>query len=169
MESLPFEDGSFDVVASAFGILFAPNPEIAIAELFRVLKTECRLGLANWEPNGWQPMMSEIMTRYIPPPEGRPDQYAWGDEQKVQAVLQQHVAQTRFEHHSIWTEFDSAQHWWEWSSANSPPLVAAGESVDPPTFARMGKEMMDALDRIAEPGPPIKWPSPYLITLATKK
>ena len=44
-ESLPFDDGAFDVVLSQFGHIFAPRPEVAIAdglsrtlEYFRKLK-----------------------------------------------------------------------------------------------------------------------------------
>ena len=37
-EALPFGDGSFDVVVSQFGHIFAPRPEVAIAEMLRVLK-----------------------------------------------------------------------------------------------------------------------------------
>src|ERR1700733_6908007 len=32
-ESLPFEDGAFDVVMSQFGHIFAPRPEVAVAEM----------------------------------------------------------------------------------------------------------------------------------------
>ena len=39
-EALPFEDGSFDVVLSTFGVMFTPNQERAAAELQRV----CRAG-----------------------------------------------------------------------------------------------------------------------------
>jgi len=39
-ERLPFGAESFDRVISAFGVVFAPRPEVAVAELFRV----CRAG-----------------------------------------------------------------------------------------------------------------------------
>ncbi len=37
-EALPCADASFDVVLSQFGHIFAPRPEVATAELLRVLK-----------------------------------------------------------------------------------------------------------------------------------
>ena len=36
--ALSFEDGSFDVVLSVFGLIFAANPSRAFAEMIRVLK-----------------------------------------------------------------------------------------------------------------------------------
>src|SRR4051812_682355 len=37
-EALPFDDATFDVVLSQFGHMFAPRPDVAIAEMLRVLK-----------------------------------------------------------------------------------------------------------------------------------
>ena len=38
VEKLPFENAAFDVVLSQYGHMFAPRPEIAVAEMLRVLK-----------------------------------------------------------------------------------------------------------------------------------
>jgi ubiquinone/menaquinone biosynthesis C-methylase UbiE len=37
-EALPFDDVTFDVVLSQFGHMFAPRPDVAMAEMLRVLK-----------------------------------------------------------------------------------------------------------------------------------
>src|SRR5213592_3479812 len=39
VERLPFADGTYDMVLSQFGHMFAPRPEVAIAEMLRVLKS----------------------------------------------------------------------------------------------------------------------------------
>src|SRR5262249_28656522 len=49
-ENLPFKDGEFDVVMSQFGHIFAPRPEVAIAEMLRVLKPGGTLAFATWPP-----------------------------------------------------------------------------------------------------------------------
>ena len=41
-EDLPFDDGRFDVAASSFGAQFAPRPQVAAAELFRVVSSGAR-------------------------------------------------------------------------------------------------------------------------------
>jgi SAM-dependent methyltransferase len=45
-QSLPFEDDSFDVVVSSFGVIFAPDPHRAAAELSRVCRG--RLAFTAW-------------------------------------------------------------------------------------------------------------------------
>ena len=46
-EQLPFEDRSFDVAMSTFGVMFAPNQERAARELSRVVRPGGRIGLAS--------------------------------------------------------------------------------------------------------------------------
>ena len=45
-ETLPYPDASFDVVVSQFGHMFAPRPEVAVAEMRRVLKPSGRVAFA---------------------------------------------------------------------------------------------------------------------------
>jgi SAM-dependent methyltransferase len=45
VQELPFEDGGFDGVASAFGAIFAPDHERAAAELARVCRSGGKLGM----------------------------------------------------------------------------------------------------------------------------
>ena len=52
-EALPFEDGSFDVVASVFGAMFAPDQEQTASELARVCRRGGRIGLVAHTPDGF--------------------------------------------------------------------------------------------------------------------
>ena len=51
-EALPFEDASFDVVASVFGAMFAPDQDQAARELARVCRPGGRIGLVAHTPTG---------------------------------------------------------------------------------------------------------------------
>src|SRR4029079_8419210 len=50
VEALPFGDAEFDVVLSQFGHMFAPRPQVAIAEMLRVLKSGGTIALSTWPP-----------------------------------------------------------------------------------------------------------------------
>jgi SAM-dependent methyltransferase len=67
-ESLPYPDASFDVVVSQFGHMFAPRPEIAIAEMRRVLKPGGRVAFATWPPEHSVGRFFAFVGRYVPPP-----------------------------------------------------------------------------------------------------
>ena len=49
-EDLPFDDGSFDVVSSVFGAMFAPDQDRTASELARVCRPGGRIGLVGTHP-----------------------------------------------------------------------------------------------------------------------
>src|SRR5215475_12691933 len=52
-EQLDFADGSFDVVISVFGAMFAPRPERVASEFLRVCRPGGMIAMANWTPAGF--------------------------------------------------------------------------------------------------------------------
>ena len=48
VENLPFEQDTFDVVVSQYGHIFGPRPDVAIAEMLRVLKTGGTIAFSTW-------------------------------------------------------------------------------------------------------------------------
>lgn len=67
-EALPYADASFDVVLSQFGHMFAPRPEVVIAEMRRVLKPGGRIAFATWPPEHFVGKMFMLVGRHAPPP-----------------------------------------------------------------------------------------------------
>jgi ubiquinone/menaquinone biosynthesis C-methylase UbiE len=62
-EHLEFPDASFDVVLCALGLMYAPEPERAMAEMRRVLRPGGRLVVAVWGERsrcGWSPVFSIV-------------------------------------------------------------------------------------------------------------
>lgn len=81
-ENIDFDDGSFDVVVSMFGAMFAPRPEQVVEEFSRVCRSGGRLHMANWTPQGMVGLMFKIIGRYVAPP-GVASPLLWGDEETV--------------------------------------------------------------------------------------
>ena len=67
-ESLPYSDGSFDVVISQFGHMFAPRPEVVVAEMRRVLRPGGRIAFVTWPPEHLVGRMFGLIGRNSPPP-----------------------------------------------------------------------------------------------------
>lgn len=95
-EKLPYDTGAFDVVASMFGAMFAPQPELVAAELIRVCRPGGQIAMANWTPEGFIGQMFKINSKYVPPPPGMPSPVKWGDEETVRDRLRNGVSELQF-------------------------------------------------------------------------
>lgn len=92
IEDLPYDDGSFDVVISSFGSIFAPRHDAVAWQLCRILRPGGRLAFTAWlheEPNC---RLMTITTPYTPPPP--PDAFSlfdWADPDLLRAMLDSYV------------------------------------------------------------------------------
>jgi SAM-dependent methyltransferase len=87
-ENLPFEDGSFDVVMSAIGAMFAPRHRQTADELARVCRPGGTIGLLSWTPEGMIGSLFKTMGPFAPPPPpGAQPPPLWGSEEHVQELL----------------------------------------------------------------------------------
>ena len=86
-EDLPYGDGSFDVVTTMFGAMFAPRPELVASEIARVLKSGGLLAMGNWNPASFTGQMFKVGNLHTPPPPGISPPVLWGDETAVRERL----------------------------------------------------------------------------------
>jgi SAM-dependent methyltransferase len=82
-EMLPFADGSFDIVISLIGAMFAPRPELVAAELKRVCRPGGKIIMGNWTPAGFVGQMFKIHGKHVTPPAIMAPPVKWGDEEVV--------------------------------------------------------------------------------------
>jgi SAM-dependent methyltransferase len=79
-------DGSFDLVVSIFGAMFAPKPFEVAREMVRVTRPGGRIVMGNWIPND-PTLVAQILrisSAYSPPPpEGTISPMTWGVESNV--------------------------------------------------------------------------------------
>jgi ubiquinone/menaquinone biosynthesis C-methylase UbiE len=107
-EDLPFPDGSFDLVLSTVGVMFAPNQERTAGELVRVTRPGGRIALASWEPRGMGGDLFKIVARYAPPPPGVRPVALWGSREHLTELFGDRVQ---------WTSSLSRDHFWRFRSA----------------------------------------------------
>lgn len=80
-EHLPFDDGSYDVVMSSIGAMFAPFHQLVADELVRVCRPGGTIGLLSWTPEGMTGALFRTMGPFAPPPpEGAQPPPLWGSE-----------------------------------------------------------------------------------------
>lgn len=124
-EELPFEAGRFDVAASLFGAMFAPRPEQAARELFRVVKPGGTVAMANWTPEGFIARFGELAVKYTePPPIATPSPFLWGEPEEVRRRFRGLAASVQIERRTARFEFASLAEGRErWEQYNGPSLA----------------------------------------------
>jgi SAM-dependent methyltransferase len=128
-EALPFADETFDIVTSAFGLMFAPRPDVAIAEAFRVTRPGGVVGLTAWTPDGFTGQVTALMGEYLPVPMGTDRPIDWGIETTVRRRLAPHSTGLEVSRGEIVWEFASIDETLRWQEANFGALVAARRMV----------------------------------------
>ena len=124
-EDLPFEDDRFDCAASVFGAVFAPRPELAARELFRVVKPGGTVGMTSWGSFGVQGETFEALSKYgPPPPEGVPQPREWGDERVAEERLGGLASSLVMQRRSMRWEFESFEELWAFYMSAGPGAAA---------------------------------------------
>ena len=131
-EQLPFEDGSFDVVLSVFGCMFAPDQRAAAAELARVLKPGGRLAVCAWTPEGSVGEFFATVGEHMPPPpEGFQPPILWGTEDHARELFEGTGVEPEFERQTMTFESESAESLLADMETKLPPMVAAKAQLEP--------------------------------------
>ena len=111
VEALPYGNASFDVVLSQFGHMFSPRPEVAIAEMLRVLKPGGTIAFSTWPPEHFVGQMFALVGKYQPPPPGAAPPPQWGDPNIVRQRLGEAVTNIVFDRGVMYFPTLSPQHY----------------------------------------------------------
>jgi len=142
-EDLPFAAGRFDAVLSVFGLVFAPRPEVAISEAFRVTRSGGCVGFTTWTPGSAAARFSEVASKYVPrPADPPPPPHRWGDEDICRARLAPHAVDVTFELGAVTWSWPSADAAREENEASNSFAVAAREALAPERYVAL----LDDLD-----------------------
>jgi len=164
VEYLPYEDGEFDVLASAFGFIFAPDHSNVAGELARVARPGARLGFTAWKPN---PKLGELYRRFTEEPlEGR-EATEWGREDHVEDMLGEDF-ELEFVDGTLWMDAESGEELWDIFSTSSPPVTSLLNKLDTDRGEAFHQAFAELYEGYRE-GDRIHAPRRYLLTLGTRR
>jgi 2-polyprenyl-3-methyl-5-hydroxy-6-metoxy-1,4-benzoquinol methylase len=111
VERLPFDSGTFDVVISQFGHMFAPQPALAIAEMLRVLRSGGTIAFSTWPPELFVGRTFALVARYMPPPPpGAAPPPLWGSPDVIRERLGTAVTGLTFDRERMLAQTLSPSH-----------------------------------------------------------
>lgn len=146
-ENLPFDDASFDVVSSVFGVMFAPNQERTASELARVARPGGRIGLVAHTPDGFIGQLFKVIAKHVPPPAGLRSPILWGTETRLRELFGEAIGEIWLERRFYTFRARSPQafvdDWRRWYGPTLKAFEAVGETGAP----ALESDILDLIDR----------------------
>ncbi len=167
--ALPFPDGSFDVVVSTIGVVFAGDPERAAGELLRVLRPGGRLGLTAWRPDAPGGRLLALLARHDPAG-ATGDPLRWGTTEGVEELLGRgEVRQVRHVERTVDMTAPSLAAQWQRYRDWFAPVHVAWQRLDATGRAALEADFADLWGSSTRGGGPgIVVPNTYLQTTAVR-
>lgn len=146
-EDLPYESGSFDIVLSTFGAMFAPDQLRTARELVRVIRSGGRIGLANWTPEGFLGDLFRLIGTFVPPAAGLSSPILWGSETRLAELFGSHARDMRCTRRDFNFRYRSAEHWIEVFRTYYGPTHKAFASLPPARQSELHVALIELLSR----------------------
>jgi SAM-dependent methyltransferase len=171
-EALPFADGAFDAVTSAFGVMFAPDHRAAARELARVCRPGGAIALASFTPDGLAGDFFATLARHAPPPQGEPP-LLWGTEEHLGELFGVAVAELRCERRRYVERVPGGPaDYAAFFEQTFGPLIGLRALLadDPERLAALDADLLGFARRanVGPPEGPVAYPYDYLLAVARR-
>jgi ubiquinone/menaquinone biosynthesis C-methylase UbiE len=169
-EALPFNDATFDVVVSTFGVMFTADQDKAAAELTRVCKPGGQIGLANWTPEGFIGQLFKTLGKHVPPPAGVKSPALWGTRARIEELFGTKAKSIETLPRKFVFRYRSAEHWLEIFRTYYGPLLKTFGALQPAAQQALHDDIMALIARLnrAADGTMVVQ-SEYLEVIVTKR
>ena len=169
-ESLSFDDGSFDGVVSAFGVMFTPDQRAAASEMRRVCRAGGTIAMANWTPDCFVGRLFRVVASHTKPPAGAPNPFNWGDEAWVRSEFGADASAISIEPASFDFRYRSGEHFVEFFRTHYGPTQRAFDALDDAGKAALERDLLALIAELNEATDgTMRVPSPYLRIVITRK
>ena len=169
-EALPFDDASFDVVLSIFGVMFTPNQEQAARELLRVCRPGGKIGLASWTPDSFIGNVFRTIGKYIPPAAGVRSPALWGTETRLRELFGDGISELKATPQQFTFRYRSPEHFLKVFRTYYGPVLKAFAALDEQGQQALANDFVELMQRFNRGGAEtLIVPSDYLEVVATRR
>ena len=168
-EALPFPDASFEVVASVFGAIFAPRPELMAQEMFRVCREGGLVAMANYSWAGFLGEYAKILARYSnPAPVPLPSPFEWGDAAVIRQRLGHLASEIEVRPETLTMSFASVEAGIEMWERTNAPTIAIRTMLPPERYAEFRTQAVELMREANRARRGLELESDYVMVLARK-
>ena len=167
-QDLPFEDGSFDVVLSVFGAMFAPDHQRAADELARVCRPGGTIAMANWTPDGAVGQIFRTIAGHAPPPPGVAPPPLWGTEEYLRELFGDRISRLEIIPRQFNQRFRDPDHLLDFFRTYFGPMKVAFERVGDDGAEALATDLREVLERFNVDERTMVIPSDYVEVVATR-
>jgi SAM-dependent methyltransferase len=163
--ALPVPDGAFDATVSCFGVIFAPDPAGAAAEMARATRPGGTIALTAWLASGaiWE--AGRVLRAAFPAGDGPPPR--WEDAGWVAALLAAAGGRDpRVAEHAIAFTAASPEAWLAGQVDHHPPWRAGCRALPTGEWRGLRGRMLDLLREHNEDRAAFRATSGYLVAVA---
>ena len=169
-EALPFDDGTFDVALSTYGVMFTADHPRAAQQLLRVVRTGGRIGMANWTPEGFIGRLFKVIGAHLPPPAGLKSPALWGTEAYLAELFGAHAAHMQVQRRHFNFRYRSAAHWVQVFRDFYGPTHKAFSALDAAGQQALERDIVALLNEMNTAGEDsLVVPGEYLEVVITKR
>jgi ubiquinone/menaquinone biosynthesis C-methylase UbiE len=162
-DALPVPDGAFDAVLSGFAVIFAPDPDAALAEMRRAAAPGGVVGLTSWAHHGPVAEVGRLLRGLLAGGARSP----WTDAAWVRDLVHRHTGGTvRQETAVIHACAASAEAWFDELADHHPVWRLARRTVGEDRFAGLREASVAVLRRGNEDPGAFRVGEPYRVTVS---
>ena len=146
-EALPVQDGSFDVVTSVFGAMFAPDQQRTADELARATRPGGRIGLVAHTPDGFIGQLFKTNAKHVPPPAGLRSPVLWGTEERLRELFGEKIAEIQSVKRHYVFRYRSPEAYLQYWRRYYGPTMTAFDAVGEAGRAALEADLYDLIAR----------------------
>ena len=164
-EELPVEGASFDVTLSVFAVIFASDPDAAVAEMVRATAPGGTIVITSWLDEGGAAEAGRILNDAVPADPGPSRE--WHDREWIRALLGRHGAgEVSFTRHELAFSDGSPEEAFAALEGHHPAWRAARRGLGESRWNSL-REATEAAFRAANEDPDgFRMTAPFLVTRA---